>query len=477
MRYLHYPLAILVICLIPLSADAATRSLVVGTSGDDVRQVQATLIERGYLTPGNATGYFGPLTLAAVRKFQCAAGIICQGAAYGTVGPATRAALGASSLEIMGWIPYWRAATGTADVLPHLASLTSVMPFGYVVQPDGSLHDAFGLDAPRSTTSATLVAAAHAQGVKVVPTVMWSDTEAIHRILSDQTSRIALEDAIADLAKKNGFDGISIDFEGKYAKTIDYFSTFLKGLYQRMGNKWVYCAIEARTPVERRYDGTPPPDATVYANDFEAINKYCDRVQLMTYDQQTVDVSLNRTADGAPYIPVADPRWVESVVELAAKSIAKNKLMIGIATYGYEWEVSPLAVSGYRYDKLWAFNPRYATDLATQLSVTPTRNAAGELSFTYKPDAEGGPAAVSVAASGEATETTSGTGNQTTTATTYPSTEAEHYAKSYNILWWSDAQAIKDKIDLAKKLGIRGIAVFKLDGGEDPAFWNVLPPH
>ncbi|MBX4191931.1 hypothetical protein KW798_00360, partial [Candidatus Parcubacteria bacterium] len=195
----------------------------------------------------------------------------------------------APKLEVSGWIPYWRAATGTADTLPHLSALTTVHPFTISVTSSGKL-------APQEDLSqepwASFLAEAKKKKVRVIPTVMWSDGAAIHKILSNQTTRVALEDEITAMVKVNGWDGIDLDFEGKWAETKPYFSTFLKGLYQRMGTKWVYCTIESRTPLDSRYSGTPPKDATVYANDYVEINKYCDRVQIMTYDQGAIDVKL-----------------------------------------------------------------------------------------------------------------------------------------------------------------------------------------
>jgi spore germination protein YaaH len=44
----------------------------------------------------------------------------------------------------------------------------------------------------------------------------------------------------------------------------------------------------------------------------------------------------------------------------------------------------------------------------------------------------------------------------------------------FNIIWWSDAEAIKSKFELAKSLGLRGISVFKIDGTEDENLWDVL---
>lgn len=343
-----------------------------------------------------------------------------------------------TSFEVSGWIPYWRVDKGTADVLPNLGNLTSVMPFGYIVQEDGSLHDAFGLGAP-ATSTAAFVAALRAARVRVVPTVMWSDTWAMARILRDGPSRRALAGRIAALVKENGFDGIDIDFENKLAATRPYFSLFLQGLYMRMGNKFVYCTIEPRTPPSAAFDVIPKN--LEYANDFVAINKYCDRVIIMAYDQGAIDLRLNSAASPAPYIPVSDPRWVEKVVTLTAKTISKKKLMLGIPTYGYEYDLIPLS-RGYRYNLKWSFNPRYATELASALGLTPTRNPAGEMSFTYVPTST----------------------PQTASALPDPA----------RIVWWSDASAINDKVQLAKKLGLKGVAVFKFDGGEDPLMWPIL---
>ena len=360
--------------------------------------------------------------------------------ASGLAADAPVAAAKAPAFEVSGWIPYWREATGTVDVLSHLQDFTAVMPFGYIVQNDGSLYDAFGMNATSSASSANLLrAVTRAEKVRLVPTVMWSNGAAVGRTLKNGPERRALERRIADLAKARGFDGIDIDFENKSAATRLYFSLFLEGLYARMGDEFVYCSIEPRTPPSSVF--AVLPKKLEYANDYAAINRYCDRVQIMAYDQGTIDLTLDAAASSTPYVPVADPRWVEKVVNLAARYISKKKLIIGIPTYGYEYNLIPLA-QGFRYDLDWAFDPDYATELAGSLGIMPRRNAAGELSFTY----------------GGATE-------QLASATPDP----------LHIVWWSDAVAVRNKIHLAQKLGVRGVAIFKIDGGEDPGLWNVLP--
>jgi len=482
-RIFIFSAALVLAGLFTAPAFAATVTLRYGSSGAAVTTLQNELISAGYLAAGNNNGNFGPLTLAAVKKFQCAKSIVCSGTSYGLAGPMTQAALqlyaipvqpatvGGTSLtgpatgkfEFSGWVPYWNSGTSTKDALAHLSQLTSIMPFGYTMTTDGTLVDTAHLG---SEPFASLIAAAKAQKVRVVPTVMWGNGAAIQNVLSNQASRVALEVQIVNAVKQNNFDGIDIDFEAKQADTVNFFSVFLKELYARMGNKFVYCTVEARQPLEDRYSpgATIPPDATQYANDYGAMNKYCDRVEIMAYDQGTIDVRLN-DARSAPYAPVADPGWVSDLVTLAAQSISKNKLIIGVPTYGYEYQVTPVA-SGFQYKVLWALTPRYAMSVASQLGITPTRTSANELGFTYNANAL------------QAVAPTDGDSTQTQQSAPQGGVAQNlgsqvNGTQPFNYITWSDAQAIADKVALAHKLGLRGVAVFSF-GGEDPNMWGVL---
>jgi spore germination protein len=380
---------------------------------------------------------------------------------------------GGRPFEISGWIPYWRTAAGVADVLPHISTFTEVNPFGYTVKNDGSLYNALKIEGPEWQN---LKSAAASSNTRFVPTVMWSDTAVIHKVLSDPDLRHAHELSIMNAIQQNGFDGIDIDYEGKSSDDQANFSAFLmelSGMLNQNGqNKFLSCTIESRQPLEARYSGTPPADIA-YANDFKVINKYCNRVKVMTYDQQNADIQLNRAHQGELYYPLSDPAWVEKVVNYMAQDIDKSKMIIGIPTYGYIAQAMPSTDgTSYSYTLLEAFNPRYGTETAAQYGITPTRNAAGELGFSYVPK-----------------ETTSLLPSQSilagyapagTTSSLLASLGALTLAKTtqkqspVQVLSWSDSVAIKAKVDLAHRLGVRGVAVFKFDGGEDQGIWNVL---
>ncbi len=378
--------------------------------------------------------------------------------------PLTTSAATSRSFEVSGWIPYWRTATGTVDALNHLSVLSEIDPFVYTLKSDGTLYDNAHLD---QDPWQNLITTAQANHVRVVPSVMTSNGDLLHTLLSNTKSRQALATRIAALVKERNFDGIDIDFEGKHAEDKRFYSLFLQGLYQRMGKKMVMCTIESRTPTDSRYYGVDvPPDAEIYANDFKQINKYCDRVRIMAYDQQGVDQKLLATAASSSqiYAPVADVAWVEKVMNLVAKDVKKSKLMIGVPTYGYEYDVTAYANNEYIYKILWTFNPGYATQIATQYNVTPMRNSAGEMYLTYTPTM--GTSSPPVGNVSQDALLAASAISQTATVNNTHGT--------FRLLDWSDAGSIQDKVNLAKRLKLRGVSLFKIDGGEDPNIWNVL---
>jgi spore germination protein YaaH len=167
-------------------------------------------------------------------------------------------------------------------------------------------------------------------------------------------------------------------------------------------------------------------------NDYVILNKYCDTVRIMTYDQTTVDLDLNGAkGNDQLYAPVADTDWVKKVAMLAAKTIAPKKIMLGIPTYGYEYSYNPQkAAEPLR--KLRAISHNDALLLAAAHGSVPVRNNAGELSFQYRKQG------------------------------------------TIRYVSWSDAGAVGAKVKLAKSLKVRGVAVFKIDGETDPGIWKVL---
>ena len=101
-------LALMLTCLVPLTALAAT-VLEVGSRGDDVTKVQKKLIQYGYMT-GTADGRYGEKTRDAVLWFQRRNGLTADG----KVGTDTAAALG---VTLSGKAAASAASSSTASIV------------------------------------------------------------------------------------------------------------------------------------------------------------------------------------------------------------------------------------------------------------------------------------------------------------------------------------------------------------------------
>jgi spore germination protein len=255
-------------------------------------------------------------------------------------------------------------------------------------------------------------------------------------VLKDEDLRSAVRQDIQATVKKYNLDGIDIDFENKKAESKEAFSKFLTELSKDMHGmgKILVCTIEARTPIDSKYTKVTPEvlKSIQYANDFKVIGKVCDQVRIMAYDQGNDDKQLSNARVDV-YKPVADIDWVEKVLTLAMRDIEWKKIIVGVPTYGYKYEITRnLSGAIKSYSRIGSMNWYYADELAKQLNIVPTRDKSGELYYTYKQN-----------------------------------------DKEF-LVWYSDAEAIKQKINIAKLYKIGGIAIFKVDGNNDPSIWKNL---
>ncbi len=379
------------------------------------------------------------------------------------VGSVPQSALAAYKGEVAGWIPWWTDTEGIKSATKHIEDLDTVYPFVYEIDASGAVVDKANLDEAQWQDFFDL---ARDERVEIIPTIAWFDGPQIHAVLSDTKKRNALISEINKIVDENDFDGINIDFEQKEPETIDYFSHFLKDLNKKLGRDLVTCAIEARTPPKDLYKVVPNP--LTYANDYEAINEHCDRIELMTYDQQRADLTLNDKRKGVPYNPVADTEWVEKVVELALKDFDEDKVLLGVATYGRAWDVT-VAPEWYKdYKSVAALNHPRIVELSKIYKSPIGRSAGGEGVITYFP--EDSPYKVFNALS-----TPAGTPKgYEAAAKALLVANVTKMEIPVRFVSYSDATSIAEKLDLAEEHDLRGVTIFKIDGEEDPAMWKLF---
>jgi len=370
----------------------------------------------------------------------------------------------AASPEVGGWVPYWTSESGVESVIDNMDDIDILYPFVYEIAGGGDIVTKVDLD--RGVWE-DLLDEADDQRVEVIPTIAWFDVEGIHAVLSDRRARNNLIDDIEDLVDDNNYDGINIDFENKWAETIDDYSRFLKDLNRALGRDTLTCTVEARMRPEHRWRDVP--DKIEYANDYEAINEHCDVVELMTYDQQRADLYFNDKRKGLPYNPVADIDWVEHVLEFALEDIDADKILLGIPTYGRAYDVT-VASEWYKgYTPVASVDHSRAVVLANDIYNVPIgRTDGGEAVITYFPED-------SVWKVLDQLPTPEGTpkGYEAAAKALLVATIA-NIEIPVRMLTWGDAKAAKDKLDLAEEYDLKGTVFFKFDGEEDPDIWKLF---
>ncbi len=208
---------------------------------------------------------------------------------------------------------------GKTALSQNLGSINTVIPFSYKVDQYGAIsgrHYSKPFALAKSAGTQTLALVNNIQGDNF-------NSNIIHRMLSNASSRSRAVNGIARLLVEKGYQGVNIDFENVPARDRIYLTAFFRELASvlRPKNLLVTASIPAKT-----YDDKSSAHSGAY--DYQAIAPYLDMVMIMTYDEHY--------AGGDPG-PVASLPWVEKVINYSLKSFHPKKVALGIAAYGYDW--------------------------------------------------------------------------------------------------------------------------------------------
>ncbi|BGP12171.1 Chalcone--flavanone isomerase 1 [Rhodosporidiobolus nylandii] len=199
------------------------------------------------------------------------------------------------------------------------------------------------------------VTAAKAAGAKAMMTVGgWSGSSTFTKLLATDTSRADFVETLSTALDDYGFDGVDIDWEypGKAGDTNDCTLLSLparrvpltrpriRTLRAKIGDK--YIAADTSAGVWIGADGNP-------SSDLSEFGEVLDWILIMTYDSityssKTTGPNFAYDASCAPStgsfaIPTTVDAWINA-------KFPANKILLGLASYGYAWKVADFKDGG-----------------------------------------------------------------------------------------------------------------------------------
>ncbi len=310
--------------------------------------------------------------------------------------------------EVIGY--YTVEFAGDRDSYNSMVSnsnyLTGIAPFLFSVDAYGNVT---------GNQSQEAVAFARSRGLKalaLVHNLSSGDFSAsnVHNLLSYQVNRRRAIQGILGIMKGYGYDGVNIDFEAVPARDREVLSTFIQELAAALKPGGYLVTISMPAKAFEDYSSSWGG-----AYDYRTIGQYADMVMLMTYDEH---YRLGQPG------PVASVGWVEDVIRFTIGRIPKEKVLIGIPAYGYDWPGNGGPASTVTYDS--------AMSLARRLGIAPRWDDSAKVPYFTYWDRSG-----------------------------------------LRKVYYESAYSLDYKLQLVKKYDLRGVAIWRL-GFEDPRTWQVI---
>ncbi len=254
----------------------------------------------------------------------------------------------------------------------------------------------------------------------VLPLIQNSDPNSgfnagvISTMLADPHARQNFQQQVDTfLAGNPAYRGVSLDFEDIPSASQGNYRTLIGALYSDLHAKNLRLYVNA------------PVDDDDFDLGYLAANS--DGVMLMNYDQ-------HQTESGSG--PIAGQDWFVKNLQVALKTVPRNKLICGIGGYGYDWTI-PLPSRGEpEAEKAISVSP---------ISTQEAWQAASDADAS--PDLDGDSLNVHFAYDDE-------------------DNKVRHH------IWFLDAVTALNQMRAARQLGIQTFALWRL-GSEDRSLWAV----
>uniref|UniRef100_A0A914XYE2 Chitinase n=1 Tax=Panagrolaimus superbus TaxID=310955 RepID=A0A914XYE2_9BILA len=166
----------------------------------------------------------------------------------------------------------------------------------------------------------------------------WSaGTTIFKQMASNSENRQKFAKSVADFIKKYKFDGIDIDWEHPDADDKENFINMLKDLKEANSDKLITIAV---TAAGEKID---------LSFDVPEVEKYIDFINVMTYDFHGSSWEAKTGQNSPLYVPEGDTSKFstsDAMNHWAEKGMPKNKLIVGIATYGRGWALDDPSNTG-----------------------------------------------------------------------------------------------------------------------------------
>ena len=268
--------------------------------------------------------------------------------------------------EVLGFLPYWKLDTTTRAHL-RLDLLSTIAYFSVGVQPNGYLArgsasvPTVGWSGWTSPAMTELINAAHARGVRVVPTVTmmaWDyDYSEMSTLLNSSTYRARLAADIVTMVRDRRADGVNIDFEPVPSSLRSQFTTLVRQIKAALVNARVGSYVTVDTLA----------GAATWSTGYDVVGLTgagaADALMVMAYDFHYAGSA--RAGGVAPiesdYIFASADAMRDHLARVPA-----SKLIWGVPYYGSAWNTTSAALnSTVRSPSQWVAFSYYWNDGGT----------------------------------------------------------------------------------------------------------------